>query len=496
MSSRLERERKLELLELLEEKERRRKLRFIHTMYPEEGPLSRHNYPKHMAFFESGTRYRERAAMGANRSGKTLGCTGYELSLHLTGEYPAWWIGRRFDRPIRAWAAGHTAETTRDTLQRKLMGPINAIGTGLILGERITDYKRASGGVPDCIETVYVKNTSGGISTLGFKAYKDGRKAFEGDELDVVCLDEEPPVDIYSECVIRTMTTNGMVIFGFTPLEGLSDTVLRFLPGGKVPDEQSQSSRFIVNITWEDAPHLTEKDKREILDACLPHERDARSKGIPAIGSGRVYPLPEEDLLVADFPIPDYFFRAGAFDPGWNNTAAVWGAYDGDNDIWYLYSEYKRQQAEPVVHASSILSRGDWIPFVGDPASRASSQKDGEKLIDEYNRLKLKLSIADNAVEAGILDVYTRMTTGRLKIFKSLSMLLEEFRIYRRDKNGKIVKDRDHLMDCIRYLIRSGRQVAKQVPTDIRVERILRQREKDSDGSYNPLTYGLDMKVA
>ena len=65
--------------------------------------------------------------------------------------------------------------------------------------------------------------------------------------------------------------------------------------------------------------------------------------------------------------------------------------------------------------------------------------------------------MAVNAVEAGILKCYRMMTQGRLKIFKSCTHTLEEFRLYRRDeKNGKVVKEDDHLMDAMRYLIMSG----------------------------------------
>jgi phage terminase large subunit-like protein len=444
--------------------ERRQSMRKIFTFYPEEGPLRRELYVPHLKFFEAGAKYRERAFMAANRVGKTEGVGGYELTCHLTGIYPAWWKGRTFKKPINAWASGTTAETTRDILQLKLMGPLTSIGTGMIPGEKIIDYKMAPG-VPDAIGTVTVKHISGGISSLAFKAYKQGRKAFEGTEQAVILLDEEPPLDIYTECLIRTMTVNGIIMLGFTPLEGLSEVVLFYLPGGQIPDQQVE--RFIVGATWDDAPHLSAEVKAELWASLPPNQRDARSKGIPALGSGAIYPIDEKDILVDPFQFPNYWPRCGALDPGWNATAALWGALDRDHDIWYLYSEYKRGQAEPLVHAGAIKSRGDWIPFVGDPASRASSQKDGEKLLQIYRSLGIRLNLADNAVEAGLFDVYNRMTTGKLKVFNTLVQWLAEFRIYRRDEKGNVVKANDHLMDDTRYLIRSGRQYAKTMPLDL-----------------------------
>ena len=478
----MQREDKLLLATLLDEKTRRVSSRKLLSFYPEEGPLSRFCYPKHMKFFAAGDQYRERAAMAANRVGKTEGMGGYELTLHLTGLYPDWWIGRRFNKAIKAWAAGDTNQTTRDILQAKLLGTIDNIGTGLIPGDEIVDFKRKASSVPDTIETVYVKHVSGGISVLGLKSYEQGRKAFQGTEQDVILLDEEPPEDIYLECLTRTMTTHGIIMLTFTPLQGVSSVVLMFMPGGQVPKEGKNGTRFMVSASWDDAPHLSEADKKELWESYPAYMRDARTKGVPALGSGAIYPIAEENIVIPDFQLPAYFPRVYAFDPGWNCTAALWGAIDRENDIVYLYSEYKRGQAEPAVHADAIKSRGDWIPGVSDPAVRASNQADGEKLIVKYRELGLRLALADNAVEVGLLDVFHRMTSGRLKVFSSLVEWIAEFRLYRRDDKGKVVKENDHLMDDTRYLVRSGISIAKDMPYDL----YARRKRKDENSGQAP----------
>lgn len=225
----------------LQQKADRRK---IDGYYPEEGPLRRDLYPKHMRFFEAGAEHRERLFMAANRIGKTEGAGGYETALHLTGQYPEWWKGRRFDRPISAWMAGKTNETTRDILQAKMFGRITyegrqkmVSGTGLVPHATIGSlaWKRGS----DLIDTIDIKHTSGGYSVLGLKSYEQGRGSFEGTEQDLIWLDEEPSLAIYAECLIRTMTTNGIILLTFTPLEGMSDVVLEFLPGGRLPEEDA-----------------------------------------------------------------------------------------------------------------------------------------------------------------------------------------------------------------------------------------------------------------
>ena len=456
---------KREMLNLLEERRRRDSHRHLFSLFPDTGPLRRELYTKHLAFFRAGTKYSERCIMAANRIGKTEGCTGYEATLHLTGLYPKWWEGKRFDRPIRMWAAGTSAETTRDILQRKLIGPLDDVGSGLIPKDHIIGSPKRDSGIPDAIETVLVRHVSGGSSRLQFKAYKQGRKSFEGDELDLILLDEEPPEDIYTECLTRLMTTKGHILLGFTPLDGLSATVMLFMPGGQVPIEVV-NGRFVVGATWDDAPHLGAAEKAKMLLAYPPYQRNARTKGIPQLGSGAIYPVDEDDVLVSDFEIPLYWPRAYALDVGWSCTATLWGAWDLETSTLYLTSEYKRGQAEPASHVQAIKSRGEWMSGVVDPAAAGSNQKDGTKLMEEYGALGLDLFPADNSVEAGLFECYLRMTTGRLKVFKSLRGWLEEFRVYRRDKNGKVVKDNDHLMDDMRYLVMSGREVAKTVATD------------------------------
>jgi len=453
-----------EHLALLEVQAFRKARRKIDTYYPDTGSLRRNLYRKHTAFFAAGATYRERAAMAANRIGKTEGIGGYELSLHLTGQYPDWWKGRRFTKAVRAWAAGSTNQTVRDILQDKLIGPVGAFGTGMIPGAEIVDMKRRAGGVADAYEQVYVKHVSGGISRLVLKSYEQGRKSFEGVEQDVILLDEEPDDDIYSECTIRTMTTKGLIMLTFTPLEGLSHVVLRFMPGGKIPEKMGV--RYIMQATWDDAPHLTQEEKDYQMASIRPDQIEARAKGIPALGAGAIYPIGEKDILCKPFEIPEFWPRVYGLDVGWKWTAALWGAHDRENDIVYLYSEYKRGHAEPPVHSDAIKSRGIWIPGTIDPNANGRGQKDGSRLLTEYIDLGLDLVKAVNAVEAGIFKVWKRMTTGRLKVFDTLVGWTEEFRIYRRDAHGKVVKVNDHYMDDMRYMIMSGLNIAKTKPIE------------------------------
>jgi len=223
-------------------------------------------------------------------------------------------------------------------------------------------------------------------------------------------------------------------------------------------------SRAVIMAGWDDVPHLSEKDKADLLKSLPPHQKDARSKGIPSLGAGAIYPIPEEDIKVDPFLIPDYWPRGYGMDVGWNKTAAVWGAHDRESDVWYLYSEHYRGQAEPSVHAAAIRTRGAWMTGAIDPASRGRSQKDGENLLQVYTDLELNLRPADNAVESGIYTVYELLSTGRLKVFSTLQSWFSEYRLYRRDNKGQIVKQNDHIMDATRYFAMTGRDLAKTKP--------------------------------
>jgi phage terminase large subunit-like protein len=214
---------------IVEELQRRQARRKINAYYPDTGPLRRELYRKHIEFFAAGARYRERCMIAANRVGKSEGVGAYECALHLTGQYPDWWVGKKFNRPVRMWAAGDTGKTVRDIIQYKLIGPLDDTGTGMIPGDAISGLSPKQG-LSEAIELIRVRHASGGESVCVLKSYDQKRKSFQGTEQDVIWLDEEPPMAIYTECLLRTMTTAGIVLCTFTPLLGISDVVKSFMP--------------------------------------------------------------------------------------------------------------------------------------------------------------------------------------------------------------------------------------------------------------------------
>ena len=450
-------------------------------------PSCRVLYRKHTSCFRAGATFRQRMFLAGNRTGKT-DAAAFECSLHLTGEYPDWWEGRRFSEPVEIWASGDTTTTTRDIIQQALLGPLSAVDTklwdGMIPAHRVLDTSRKHG-VPDSIETITVQHVSGGVSSISLKSYDQGRRAFQGTAKALIWLDEEPDDGVYDECLIRTMTTGGLILTTLTPLAGLTQFVDHFLErsvlevvnaDGTSELRQAKSavfendasetderaapsveglSRHVVMAEWDDCPHLDDDAKRELASEYLPYQIEARRRGIPSLGSGAIYPIPESEIRVKTFEIPPHWPRAYALDTGWKWTGAVFATRDPETMVVYIYDCYKRASAEAPIHADAIRSRGgDWMYGVGDAAG--INNNDGLQFLEIYQRLGLNLMLADKAVEAGIQDTWQMLSAGKLKVMDCCGVWFDEFRLYRRDEKGKIVKKDDHLMDPTRYMVRSG----------------------------------------
>jgi len=430
---------------------------------------NRKAYAAHLSIFSAGKKFRERAALGGNRVGKSV-LGAFETSCHLTGQYPSWWKGYRFTKPITAWAAGETLAASRDIVQSKLLGEPHCLGQGMIPRDSILDIRKKSG-VPDGVDSVRVRHVSGGVSTLQFMAYQAGREAFQGRRVSFCWLDEEPPMPVYGETLMRTAATSkaelpGRVLITCTPMLGLSDVMNLFLIDGRLSES---GDRYGQQIAWSDIPHLSEAEQKELLASIPKYQRDARSKGFPSLGAGAVYSYNEDSLICEPLKhIPRYWLRGYGMDVGWRATAAVFVAQDPDTGMTYVVDEYLQGETPPVENAVNIsLKAGTaWGPMTGciDPSARQRSQQDGRRLLDQYRQQRLKLVTAENAVESGINRIQNLMDLSQLKIYPRCTSLMGELRRYSRDENGKIRKQHDHLLDSLRYVLNTPRALGRPRP--------------------------------
>jgi hypothetical protein len=265
-----------------------------------------------------------------------------------------------------------------------------------------------------------------------------------------------------------------MVYLTFTPEKGMTETVSAFMNNIK-------KGQSLTNATWDDASedtrsmfgrpgHLDHETMDQILAAYSPHEREMRKYGKPVIGSGLVFPIPEEKLIVEPFEIPEHWLRIAAIDLGWDHdTAVVWGAHDVDEDIFYIYDSYNQNKRSPADHSVEIKRRPAFIPiaYPHDGLRRDSMGNPG--LANQYRDLgcnfmldhftnppALGQSKGSNNVEQGIQAMIVFMEEGRFRIFNTLHHLLQEYRQYHR-KDGKIVAIRDDCMSAMRYCFMSRR---------------------------------------
>lgn len=383
---------------------------------------------------------------------------GAETAMHLLGEYPDWWPGRRFTKPTRGWYAGVTGESTRDNPQRVLLGTTDAWGTGMIPKSRLVRPQRAVHGVADLVDSIQVRHVSGGISTVYAKSYEKGRQKWQGETLDFVWFDEEPPLDVYSEGVTRTQATGGLVYVTFTPLQGLSDTVARFLLH-KTP------GTHVTTMTIEDAAHYTPEQRAAIIAGYPAHEREARARGIPVLGSGKIFPVEESLITEGVLQIPRHWPRIAGIDFGWTHpTAVVWAAWDRESDTIHIYDCYRVSEQPPIIHAAAIKARGPWIPVAWPhDGENETSAGEGTALAAKYRALEVRMlreraQYPDKSIstERANLDLLERMQQGRFRVASHLSDWFEEFRLYHR-KDGKIVKVRDDLISATQKIVMSLR---------------------------------------
>lgn len=371
-----------------------------------------------------------------------------------------------------------TSELTRDGVQRFLMGRFNEIGTGTIPKFRIRDYTMKRG-VADAIDSVQVKWGGGGDvamtdSIVQFKSYDQGREKFQQESLDLLWFDEEPEYEIYSEGLTRTNATCGMLFMTFTPLQGMTQTVMRFV-------QEKIAGTHVTMMTIDDAEHLSVEQRAVIVASYPEYERDARTKGIPMLGSGRVFPVVEDSIRIEPIPIPKHWPRLAALDFGYDHpTAIAWIAWDRDTDTVYVYDCYRVREALVPIHAAVLIGRGQWIP-VAWPHDGNNDTAIGPQLANQYRNAGVNMleehaqyevvpgDKAENtktsriSVEAGVADMLTRMRAGRFKVFSHLNDWFEEFRMYHR-KDGKIVKLADDLISATRYAVMSLRFAQVETP--------------------------------
>jgi phage terminase large subunit-like protein len=444
------------LLEHRREKERYSKLNYL-CLYPWQNDL-----------LWASAENKQTLLMAANRVGKSY-IGAINLAYHLTGLYPEDWEGHKWREPINAWAAGVSSESTRDILQNELLGTPEdpeALGTGAIPRDCIGERTRKPQ-IPNGVQAALIRHHTDGVfdgwSKVTFKAFEQGEQKFMGSSVHEIWLDEQPPDGMFTQCITRTANTAGHVTMTFTPEDGMTPVIHQFMKDRK-PGQR------LIQATWEDAPHLTEEVKEQLLSVYGEHERDMRSKGIPLFGSGPVFMVPEGDLLVDPFEIPEFWPMIAGMDFGWDHpTAVAWLRWDRESDTVYVTDVYSSRKQTAAVHAGAINAR-QACPIAWPHDGMVHDKGSGVSLADQYRLSGCQMlpthftnpkapgekGNGNYKVEPGINAMHEAMQQGRFKVFKGCNQWVEEYRMYHRDA-GKIVALQDDLMSATRYAFQSLR---------------------------------------
>lgn len=443
---------KREILGLLEKKEEIRKQNLCVHQY-------RSLYGWQKDFIASTKAHHESCLCAANQIGKTYTGTGAD-AFHLLGEYPDDWPGHEFDFPPMCWALGYSMEKCRDLLQTALFGRFthgDGFEGGLIPKDRIIGWEAASG-TANAMRTVRVKHKVG-VSIIQFWSYSQGQHALMGDVVDWFHVDEEPKDQtIRPQVLTRTINGDrgkgGRGIYTFTPENGRTDLVIKFMDD-PTPDQ------FFMMKGWDDAPHMTKEKRERLLGQYPEHQRDMRSKGIPMLGHGRIYDLADEFVLCDPFEIPDFWNVINGMDFGWDHPQAhVQLAIDPDKDMIYVTHSWKASKVSANDAWGAVKGWTGQTP-VAWPADGLMHEKGRDVTAqqkDHYQNAGFKM-LPEHAtwpkggvsVENGIYETLDRFRKGTMKIFRGQIDLMDEFRQYHRDENGKIVKIRDDILTSIRY---------------------------------------------
>jgi phage terminase large subunit-like protein len=404
----------------------------------------------------------------ANGVGKSF-ATLWETVAHLTGEYPDWYDGFRFDKPVLWWVGSIDAALQVEGVQKILLGPDLAenYGTGLIpLPLLVGKPQIRQSGIPGTVHQVRVKRTGGGYSHLVLKTYQQGWKAWQTAAPDGITLDEQPDDNdagqkpIFEECQTRLFRSSGLLL---TPLLGETELTRYFM-------QPKDPSIFCSTATWDDAAHLKEADKQRLRRTYPAHAVGARTLGVPMMGEGRVIECDEDQIKIPRFEIPPHFARICGLDFGVGEghpTASAWLALDRDRDTVYLYDEYRQEKRDGIYHAEAIKRRGSWIPIAWPHDGHKTSDltktsADGQQVKDRYIQYGLNMlpisarydrkTGGRQPQEPIIEELNERMKTGRFYVFSDLRYFFEEMRSFHR-KDGKIVNRREDTIKAVLYAL-------------------------------------------
>lgn len=390
---------------------------------------------------------------GANRVGKTK-VAAFILTCHLTGVYPDWWTGPRYKRPVDIGVVGKTNRAVRDVMQKNLLGPLYDLGTGMVPKDYFARPPSRQQGIPDLIDTAFVKHASGGVSTVKFFSCQMDVGVIMGQDWDMVAFDEEPSPEWYRQARMRIVSRSGLMLLTFTPEDGWTEIVTELY-------ELDEDLIERITITVDDAPYYPKKEREKLERELSDWEKEFRLYGRPSMGeAGKVFRHPESNYVIDSMDPEPHWRRVGGLDVGYGHATCALDVYIDDSTpeaTFYVLREYFSKEELPDVHAAKLRAWGD-IDFYIDPSSKKRAPTDGNNLFTMYENRGLSLFMANNDVDASILFINQLFNNRQLFISKDCPNLIEQIAMYRRVVEKKtnravILKRNDDAIDPLRYAL-------------------------------------------
>lgn len=448
---------------LIDELNRRKREDKLKYYVPHAKQMQFHQCPK-----------RNRWALGGNRTGKTeVGAA--ECVWYARGTHPF----KQITRPTDGWVVSLTNEVQRDVAQQKVLSYLNP---NWIKGVKMREG-RADDPDHGVIDFILVESVHGGNSVIGFKSCDQGRERFQGTSKDYIWFDEEPPLEIYQECVMRTLDCKGHIWGTMTPLKGLTwvyDTIYL--------NEKDDPEVWYIAMSWEDNPYLSEEEVKRLTLTLSDEELEARKHGKFVALSGLVYKEFREEMHVIDpFPVPREWQDTISIDPGIDAPlSAHFYATDHDGNV-YVVGEWYRSGYNIMQHMREIERVAvelDWkrdirgnLSCIMDAAADQRSLQSEKSVAEVFRECGMNVNTNVNKSKwAGIQTVKgylmphphydeSRWPEGKPKlfIFRTCTAMIREIKAYRwREGNAtgreEPIKKNDHAMDDLRYYIMSKPQ--------------------------------------
>lgn len=470
------------------------KIEALHKLVSKKDDFKKYNklaywkpYPFQEEWIKASLTYRQRYLSAANRIGKTYGAC-MELAAHITGYYPPDWQGRKIKATGDYWCIGVSQESVNNVLMKELLGVsdcrnLTDLGTGAIPKECIDVWSMVKDGAR-CLK-VRINHIDGSQNTLNFFASTQDESVFMGAAVHYILMDEQfkNESDLYAQCLTRTATTEGMISVTCTPEQGMSPLWTKF-------SSDDTGKLYFQSATWADAPHMTPEVIAELLAGYPAYQRDLRSKGIPVLGSGAVYPFSEEEIneaiTIEDIKAKPYGYKLlWSCDFGYssNDTAdpstLLLCAYDVEADKVYTVKEWNSKNdgkhnrlAHLPEHMASIIkaSAFPYAPLLVPHDGKRQIEGTNSTRLSEFKRLGI--NVLPNVFEIpfqltqGAIDkpkhsrslhwtiqyLCKLFDEGKLKLdVNHLPETMKEFRLYQWKDNGEPVDKNNHHLDALRY---------------------------------------------